>query len=51
MMFVYACFVGDLKNDPGFQKMNWYSIYMVMDKSLFRVIRYSIHCSRGPEEC
>ena len=48
-MFVHACFVAELNNDPGIKKRHWDRLYRVLDKSIGRLIRYFIHYRRGPE--
>ena len=42
-MFVHACFMGEVNNDPVIKRMDWYILYEVLQKSVARVIMDQIH--------
>ena len=50
MLFLNACFMEEVKNDPGIQKIHWYMSYELLEKSVVRFIMDLVHQSRGPEE-
>ena len=49
-MFVRACFIEEVKNDPGIQIRHWYMSYELLQKSVFMVIRGCMNLSGGQEE-